>query len=128
VNVKITPLDKPTFLAPMFFTKGVDNTTWQAGLERYTFGNSTPSLVWQTYDTGSYINFSGVNLPGGVKDPDLQALIDKAKVEYDHDKAKGCSRRSRRSWTSRPSRRICPGRTTSRHRRPVSRTSRPHRV
>ncbi len=88
VNVKITPLDKPTFLAPMFFTKGVDNTTWQAGLERYTFGNSTPSLVWQTYDTGSYINFSGVNLPGGVKDPDLQALIDKAKVEYDHDKAK----------------------------------------
>ena len=23
-----------------------------------------------------------------MKDPDLQALIDKAKVEYDHDKAK----------------------------------------
>ena len=88
VQVKITPLDKPAFLAPMFFTKGVDNTTWQAGLERYTFGNSTPSLVWQTYDTGSYINFSGVNLPGGIKDPVLQALIDKAKVEPDHDKAK----------------------------------------
>lgn len=88
VQAKVTSLDKPTFLAPMFFTKGADNLSWQAGLERYTFGASTPSIVWQTYDTGSYINFGGVNLPGGVQDPTLQGLIDKAKVETDRTKAK----------------------------------------
>jgi ABC-type transport system substrate-binding protein len=88
VQVKVTPLDKPTFLAPMFFTKGADNLSWQAGLERYTFGADTPSIVWQTYDTGSYINFGGVNLPGGVQEPTLQKLIDQAKVETDRTKAK----------------------------------------
>src|SRR5258707_750462 len=41
VQAKVTPLDKPAFLAPMFFTKGADNLSWQAGLERYTFGAST---------------------------------------------------------------------------------------
>jgi len=88
VQVKVTPLDKPAFLAPMFYTKGADNLSWQAGLERYTFGADTPSIVWQTYDTGSYINFCGVNLPGGVNDSTLQNLIDQAKVETDKMKAK----------------------------------------
>lgn len=88
VQVKVTPLDKATFLAPMFFTKGANNLSWQAGLERYTFGRDTPSIVWQTYDAGSYINFGGVNLPGGVKDTVLQNLINRAKVETDRTKAK----------------------------------------
>lgn len=88
VNVTVTPLDKPTFLAPMFYTPGADNLSWQAGLERYTFGADTPSIVWQTYDTDSYINFGGVNLPGGVQDKALQDLIDQAKVETDQAKAK----------------------------------------
>ena len=74
--------------AAVKITKGADNLSWQAGLERYTFGADTPSIVWQTYDTGSYINFGGVNLPGGVQDPTLQKLIDQAKVETDRTKAK----------------------------------------
>lgn len=89
VQVKVTPLDKATFLAPMFYTPGAKNLSWQAGLERFTFGAITPSLVYQTYDTGSYINFCGVNLPGGFQDPTLQSLIDQAKVEADQTKAKG---------------------------------------
>ena len=84
----MTPLDKPTFLAPMFFKKGADNLAWQAGLERYTFGADTPSIVWQTYDAGSYINFGGINLPGGVQDSTLQDRIDQAKVATDRTKAK----------------------------------------
>ncbi|HEX5465227.1 MAG TPA: ABC transporter substrate-binding protein [Candidatus Limnocylindrales bacterium] len=88
VQVKVTPLDKATFLAPMFYTPGAKNLSWQAGLERFTFGAITPSLAYQTYDTGSYINFCGVNLPGGLQDPTLQSLIDQAKVEGDQTKAK----------------------------------------
>jgi ABC-type transport system substrate-binding protein len=88
VNIKVTPLDKATFLAPMFFTPGADNLSWQAGLERYTFGGDTPSIVYQTYDGGSYINFGGVNLPHGATDSTLQSLLDQAKVEGDRTKAK----------------------------------------
>ncbi len=88
VQVKVTSLDKPTFLAPMFHTQGADNLSWQAGLERYTFGADTPSIVWHTYDAGGYVNFGGVNLPGGVQDPTLQSLLDQAKVETDRTKAK----------------------------------------
>lgn len=77
VNINIVPMEKSAFLAPLFRSPGTNPKGWQGGLEQYTFGNSTESLVWEQYAAGSYINTSYVNRPGtgGFTDPTLQRLV-----------------------------------------------------
>jgi peptide/nickel transport system substrate-binding protein len=80
VHVSIVPLEKTTFLAPLFVTPGLPASTyksWQAGLEQYSFGSSSETLLWEQFSSTSYINTSYVNIPGlgGFTDPTLQKLV-----------------------------------------------------
>lgn len=88
VSIKVTPMAKSAFLAPLFRNPGSDPKSWQAGFEKYSFTTSTQSFVWEQYSANSYINSSNVNLAGGFQDPDLAKLVEAAPLETDQAKAK----------------------------------------
>lgn len=75
VKVKVTPMEKGAFLAPMFRDEGSDPKSWQAGLERYSFTSDPQSFSWEQYAKGSAINASNINLPGGAQVPELETVV-----------------------------------------------------
>ena len=112
-----------TFLAPMFFTKGVDNSTWQAassgtrsGTARHrssgrpTTPAATSTSAVSTCPAGSRIRPAEADRQGEGRDRQDQG---QGAVHADRAAAR----------QGRHHRRICRGRTTCRHRQPASRTS-----
>jgi peptide/nickel transport system substrate-binding protein len=88
VQVKVTPMEKGAFLAPLFREEGSDPKSWQAGLERYSFTDDPQSFAWEQYAKGSFINASNVNLAGGFQLPELERLVNQAIAAPDKQAAK----------------------------------------
>jgi len=86
VKVKVTPMEKGAFLAPMF--REEDPTQWQAGLERYGFTTDPQSFYWEQYAVDSYINASNINLPGGYQLPELEEVVTAALAAPTLEEAK----------------------------------------
>jgi peptide/nickel transport system substrate-binding protein len=88
VQVKVTPMEKGAFLAPMFRDEGSDPKSWQAGLERYSFTSDPQSFSWEQYAKGSAINASNINLPGGAQVPELEKVVNETLAAPDLAAAK----------------------------------------
>lgn len=79
VKVTVKPMDKASFLAPIFRLPGSDPKGWQAGLERYSFSDDPSQFAWDQFAKESFED-TVVNLknPDTTQDGVIEKLANSA--------------------------------------------------